>query len=80
MDVRPSGGSERRREGLPVVPGHPLAGSSDDIGRVGHQGVQVVNGVGAAQLRGVNESHVDVAETRATLGAEEERVFPTMRS
>ena len=60
------------REGLTVVPGQPGAGALGHGCRVAHERREVVEGVAAVALGGVNDRHVDVADSCPALAAIEQ--------
>jgi hypothetical protein len=60
-------------EGLLVIAGEPLAGRRGDLFGMTEQRDQVVDGILAVELRGVDQGHVEVADLGALLGLVEER-------
>ena len=48
------------REGMLVLPGHPLAWGFQDLIGVAQEGRQVVEGIGAHELAGGNKAHKEV--------------------
>jgi hypothetical protein len=64
---------------LVVVPGHPVGGMIRDVVVMALERDEVVEGVGAVELRGVDEAHMDVADVRAVQRLVEERVLAAMR-
>jgi hypothetical protein len=41
---------------------------------------EVVEGVGAIELTGMNEAHIEIADTGTVVGLVEERIFATMET
>ena len=63
------------REGVAIVPGHPLVGMKDDFTGVLEQLGEVVEGVDTFELAGVDEGHEQVADAGAVERFEEQRGF-----
>ena len=66
------------RQSLAIVPGHPFRWTGGQFLGVALQLDQVVEGVGATQLAGVDQAHEQIADLRAVQGAIEECIFSTM--
>jgi len=62
-------------QSLAIVPGHPFRGAGGQFPGVALQLDQVVEGVGSAQLAGVDQAHEQIADLGPVQSAVEEGIF-----
>ena len=74
------GGQSRLIQRRTVVPGHPSAGVLGQFIGVALQLGQVVERIAAARLAGVNQTHEQVADARASSRLKEQRIFSAMET
>src|SRR5882672_4100834 len=71
---QPGSGPFDPREGLPVVPGHPLFWVCGQFLGVSLELRQIVKGVNSLELACLDETHKDIPHVRAILGLKEEAI------
>ena len=71
-----SRGRGQPRQGVAVVPRHPLRRSLFQLLSVPEQFGQIAEGIGVVQLAGVDQAHEEVAHARSVHLLIEERVLP----
>jgi len=59
-----------------IIPGQPVPGGFEDLGRMFLQSRQVIEGVDLTQIAGVDQTHEHIADEGAMLGFVEQGVFP----
>ena len=74
-----SSGIVNREAGL-VIPGHPVARVFEDLRGMLLEGYQVVEGIDAPQVAGVDQAHEHIPDEGAVFSLVEERVFPVMQT
>ncbi len=63
-----------------IIPGHPVPGIFENLGRMFLKGRQVIEGIDMLQIAGVDQAHEHVADEGAVLGLIKVSIFAIQNS